>query len=157
MSPQPNTRVDHLAVARRLAGCSDAWPVQPRFDARQRWHHRLAEEATHEAWLLTWLPGQGTELHDHGGSAGAFVVVSGELTEASVTGPIGRQRLISFTLPAGAGRRFGAHHVHQVTNNGPAPAVSLHVYGPALATMTRYRLEAGRLEQAALDLAGVAW
>jgi predicted metal-dependent enzyme (double-stranded beta helix superfamily) len=157
MSAQPTTRADHLAVARRLAGCPQDWVTQPRFDAAQRWYYRLVEEPTFEAWLLTWLPGQGTDLHDHGGSAGAFVVVSGRLTEASVTGPLHQQRLISSELPAGAGRRFGAHHVHQITNNGPTPAVSLHVYGPALATMTRYRLTDGRLEQAALDLAGVAW
>jgi predicted metal-dependent enzyme (double-stranded beta helix superfamily) len=157
MSVRPTAQVDHLAVARQLADCSHAWPVQPRFDADQRWYHRLVEKAGYEAWLLTWLPGQGTELHDHGGSAGAFVVVSGALTEASVTGQVGRQHLIDSTLPAGSGRRFGAHHVHQITNNGPAPAVSLHVYGPALTTMTRYRLDGGRLEQAALDLAGVAW
>ena len=37
----------------------------------------------HEAWLLTWLPGQGTDWHDHGGSAGAFVVVQGALVEGT--------------------------------------------------------------------------
>ena len=35
-------------------------------------------------WLLSWLPDQGTPLHDHGTSAGAFAVVDGTLTERIV-------------------------------------------------------------------------
>src|SRR3712207_8332217 len=35
-----------------------------------------------QVWLLSWLPGQGTGLHDHGGSAGALAVVRGTLSEA---------------------------------------------------------------------------
>ena len=37
--------------------------------------------AVDSRWLLSWLPGQGTGLHDHGGSAGAFAVVRGTLHE----------------------------------------------------------------------------
>ena len=38
----------------------------------------------YEAWLLTWLPGQSTGLHDHGGSAGAFTVLSGVVEESTL-------------------------------------------------------------------------
>ncbi|SES82853.1 hypothetical protein [Geodermatophilus poikilotrophus] len=38
----------------------------------------LHEDLSHaQVWLLPWLPGQGTGLHDHGGSAGASAVVRG--------------------------------------------------------------------------------
>ena len=77
-------RLDHLAVATRYASAPTLWPVAPRFTAAQRWYHRIGVEADHEVWLLTWLPGQGTDLHDHGGSSGAFHVVSGTLTEDTV-------------------------------------------------------------------------
>ena len=77
--------MDLLDVARRWAAVPAAWPVPPRFDPAQRWYARLAAPADHEVWLLTWLPGQHTDLHDHGGSAGAFVVVSGCLIEETLT------------------------------------------------------------------------
>ncbi|SCL28666.1 cysteine dioxygenase [Micromonospora inyonensis] len=140
---------DLLAVARRIAVPS--LPV--RFDPERRWYTRLASGPDHEVWLLTWLPGQGTDLHDHGGSAGAFLVVSGALTEEVVAGG----RLRPHLLAAGAGRRFGPRHVHRVTNRDDRPAVSLHVYRPALHRMTRYHLTDGRLRVAEVALAGVAW
>jgi hypothetical protein len=57
------------------------------FDSRERWYGQLYAQPDHEAWLLSWLPGQRTGLHDHGGSAGAFTVVTGTLTETTVTLP----------------------------------------------------------------------
>ena len=39
-----------------------------------------------EIWLLSWVPGQGTALHDHGLSAGAFAVAQGTLIERVVDG-----------------------------------------------------------------------
>src|SRR4051794_23214316 len=83
-------RLDHLALAARYAAAPEQWPVAPRFNPVDRWYHRLAVADDHEVWLLTWLPGQGTELHDHGGSAGAFHVVGGTLTEDTVVGAAGR-------------------------------------------------------------------
>ena len=43
-------------------------------------------------------------------------------------------------IPAGGVSVFGPHHVHRVGNVANSPAVSLHVYAPALTTMTRYAL-----------------
>jgi len=150
---------DLLDLARRHAARPADWPLAPRFDPRERWYHRLAAAAGHEIWLLTWLPGQGTDLHDHGGCAGAFVVVSGQLTEAIVTTPPGtdRARLVGTVLARGGGRRFGTRHIHQITNSGTRPAVSVHAYRPALKTMTRYRLDTGTLRVAAVDRAGAQW
>lgn len=105
---------DPLAVARHHAATPANWPVQARFDPLERWYARITGDAEHEVWLLTWLPGQGTDLHDHGGCAGAFLVVSGALTEETVH----QGRLRPVTHPAGAGRRFGRRHVHRVTNTG---------------------------------------
>ena len=117
----------------------------------------------------TWLPGQATDLHDHGGSAGAFVVVSGTIIEYTMTDhadhidhtgqprPAGGARLRPTSLPAGAGRRFDAHHIHLLGNEGDRPAVSVHVYGPGLTSMTRYRFEGGQLRVTAVDRAGAQW
>lgn len=153
-----DTRLDHLATVTRYAADPDAWPVAPRFNAFDRWYHRLAQEPDHEVWLLTWLPGQGTDLHDHGGSAGAFHVYSGALTEDTVvTGPGGTPRITARELGEGAGRRFGTRHIHRITNRSNRPAISIHAYGPALSTMTRYRIGAAGLDVVAIERAGAQW
>ena len=151
-------RLDHLATATRYAADPNSWPVAPRFNAVDRWYHRLAQEPDHEVWLLTWLPGQGTDLHDHGGSAGAFYVYSGTLTEDTVaTGPDGAPRITARELGEGAGRRFGTRHIHRITNRSTRPAISIHAYGPALTTMTRYRIGAAGLDVVTVERAGAQW
>ena len=155
-------RLDHLAVATRYASAPALWPVAPRFTAAQRWYHRIGVEADHEVWLLTWLPGQGTDLHDHGGSAGAFHVVSGVLIEDTVTQThVLPSRIVPRKtvreLGEGIGRRFGSRHIHRITNRSDRPAVSVHVYGPALTSMTRYRIGQHGLDVLAVEKAGVQW
>jgi len=154
-------RLDHLALATRYAAEPDEWPVAPRYNPVSRWYHRLHVADDHEVWLLTWLPGQGTDLHDHGGSAGAFQVVSGSLTEDTVVESLALEgrppRIVARELGEGAGRRFGPRHIHRITNRSGRPAVSVHVYGPALRTMTRYRIGAAGLEVRVVERAGVQW
>ncbi len=60
-------------------------------------------------------------------------------------------------LRQGDVRPFGPDHIHQVRNDQLEPAVSLHVYAPRLATMTRYRRSEGRLEVLGTDRAGEDW
>jgi hypothetical protein len=57
----------------------------------------------------------------------------------------------------GQGRSFGRHHIHQVTNAGIEPAVSLHVYSPALREMTRYQVADSQLVVASVERAGADW
>src|SRR5262245_19774664 len=99
-------RTELLTIARRYAARPADWPRAPIFDPSSRWYARLAVESDHEAWLLTWLPGQGTELHDHGGSAGAFVLVSGALTERTVAPGDDPAVLVASALAAPDGRAF---------------------------------------------------
>jgi cysteine dioxygenase type I len=152
-------RLDHLATAAAYAADPARWPVAPRFSPVERWYTRLAVADDHEVWLLSWLPGQGTDLHDHGGSAGAFHVVRGALTEETVGDPAGAEpaRIHARELGEGAGRRFGSRHIHRITNHSGRPAVSVHVYGPALTSMTRYRLGPDGLRVATVEKAGVQW
>lgn len=149
-----------LATAQRYAAAADDWPVTPRFDPDERWYHLLAEGPDVQAWLLSWLPGQSTGLHDHGGSSGAFVVVRGalrEYTTAATQAGDRVERLTSTMVTTGGGRSFGPRYIHQITNTTNEPAVSLHVYGPALRVMTRYRVEESRLRAIAVERAGVDW
>jgi predicted metal-dependent enzyme (double-stranded beta helix superfamily) len=146
-------------IARHLAGQVDLWRPLLHVDPDRRWYTRLSVGDGWEAWLLTWLPGQGTDLHDHGGSAGAFTVLSGELRELTPA-PTSADpaRLASRVLRAPQVRVFGPSHVHQVIGVGDTAAASLHVYGPALTVMNRYTLEADRGPVLAVtDRAGQDW
>jgi hypothetical protein len=79
------------------------------------------------------------------------------LTERVAAETGDRVRLLRNDFSAGTGHRFGAHHIHQVTNAGDRPAVSVHVYGPVLRTMNRYRVDGARLTLTAVDRAGATW
>jgi hypothetical protein len=41
----------------------------------------LIASERYEVWVIGWTTGQNVRMHDHGSSAGAFVVTEGELTE----------------------------------------------------------------------------
>jgi hypothetical protein len=155
-SASTSSAADPVRLAWRYAHDPAGWPVRPRFDPADRWFSLLHRDAHHEAWLLTWLPGQTTELHDHGGAAGALAVVSGTISE-DVVGPRRAPRLATLAWTAGQVRGFGPHHVHRVHNAGTEPAVTLHVYAPGLTAMTRYELSAGRLTTLGVDRAGTDW
>ena len=78
----PSLRPSPLRTALRLAADPSRWRPHVDFDPERRYHRRLLADEHHEAWLLTWLPGQGTLWHDHGGSGGAFVVLRGPSSRA---------------------------------------------------------------------------
>jgi len=112
------------------------------FDEARRWHRRLYRDRQLDLWLISWLPSQGTQLHDHGGSGGAFTVLTGTLSEAIVRPGTGNGEavLLERRRPVGAGVAFGAHYVHDVRNLSGSPAVSVHAYSPPLTSMNFYDL-----------------
>lgn len=136
------TRSDYLAIAREYAAEPDGWPLAPRFNPGQHWAFRLAAHGDAEVWLMTWMSGQGTDLHDHGDADSAFVVVSGDLTEYRVTHGAGGVQVASAVVAAGSGRRCAGRHLHRLANDGYRPAVSVHVYGGGRPEITNYRIDA---------------
>jgi Cysteine dioxygenase type I len=143
--------IELIELTRQVAAevISNKYPFI-KFDADARWHQRIYRDGAVDVWLITWLPSQGTQLHDHGGSAGSFTVISGELAEAvyvrtgTSTGDLQEQ-----TRPAGCSVGFDARYVHDVRNLSLAPAVSVHAYSRPLTSMTYYNLSAGALEPVA--------
>ena len=158
-------RTSVAALAAALAAAEQHWLPLVEHRAESRWSAPLPRAAAADVldpslhgdlaraqvWLLSWLPGQGTDLHDHGGSAGAFAVVRGTLSEA-----VGAREGAT-GLTAGRVRHFGPHHVHRVTNSGAEPAVSVHVYTPRLTVMHTYRVEGRVLVRTGTERAGVDW
>lgn len=100
-----------------------------RYDPDERFATRIDHPGDDEVWLLSWLPGQHAARHDHGDTSGAFTVVSGTLTEV-----VHRRSAVDATtddrhaVADGQSRVFGPGYVHTIGNDGPDPAVSIHVY-----------------------------
>jgi predicted metal-dependent enzyme (double-stranded beta helix superfamily) len=164
-------RTGAAGLAAALAAAASHWIDLVEYRAGSRWTRLLpATEATTfldpsqhddlaaaQVWLLSWLPEQGTPLHDHGTSAGAFSVVSGTLTERVVVAGRSSVRESSDELGPNRVRHFGPHYVHQVSNTGTEPAVSVHVYTPGLSWMNTYRIDGARLLRTGTERAGVDW
>ena len=155
MSAKHRPRINLAQIATRLADQRELWEPLVEYDPVSRYYSRLASEPDFEAWLLTWVPGQGTDWHDHGGSAGAFVVVQGSLVER--TARHGVVRGLRRVHRPGGGDEFGPKYVHRVTNEGPDPAVSLHVYAPRLTTQRDYVADDGILRLLRTRAAGADW
>jgi hypothetical protein len=147
-SAQAPTQADLLDFVRRTAADTELIASLP-LDPEGRTWVRLEGPGGSEAWLIGWPPGTGTSWHDHAESVGAFVTATGELKENSLaarlpadgwktlelTGGVDRER----RLPAGQGRAFGRHHVHEVLNeSADRHAVSVHAYYPPLPQIRRY-------------------
>jgi quercetin dioxygenase-like cupin family protein len=122
-------------------------------NATERTWHRLDATEHLEIWLLGWPAGTATGWHDHLDSEGALLVVEGELAEHTWSAGTSQERL----FVAGDGRSFGRHHVHHVANLGESPAISVHVYSPALRGMTRYARVDGALRPTGVERAGESW
>jgi Cysteine dioxygenase type I len=120
-----------------------------------RWFTRIHGDEELDIWLIRWVPGHATELHDHGGSLGALTVLSGSLNEFRWDG----RRLRRRRLDAGDQAGFPLGWVHDVVwapppivgpaatlkVPGPAggpvqPTLSVHVYSPPLTAMSYYEV-----------------
>ncbi|MGH3155372.1 MAG: cysteine dioxygenase [Streptosporangiaceae bacterium] len=139
-------------IVAATAAQSGQWRDLVRYDPAHRWYFRMELTDEYEVWLLSWLPGQGTGFHDHGGSRGAFSVALGELQEQSVPGT---RAVVTRTVTASQSRAFGARFVHHVVNNSTLPAVSVHAYSPPLPEMRRYEMTDGGLRYVSTEPAEV--
>lgn len=108
--------------------------------ADKRWFTRLHGDDEHDVWLISWVPGESTELHDHGGSLGALTLVSGALDETRWDGTQLRHRRLS----AGDQAAFPLGWVHDVIwapdSRRPGPTLSVHAYSPPLTAMSYYEV-----------------
>ncbi|RXH57988.1 rhodanese-like domain-containing protein [Granulicella sibirica] len=144
---------EELAGIISLVASSNRWVDRVRLRAEHRWYERLYDGADHDIWVISWLPGQSTGFHDHGDSAGAFVVATGILEEHRP----GEQPL---TIRPGEPRIFGTGYAHDVRNASLAPAISIHAYSPPLSEMNEYELAGGELvprERASEEAEGTDW
>jgi hypothetical protein len=136
--------------------------------ATERWFTRISGDDELDIWLISWVPGQPTELHDHGGSLGALTVLSGALNEFRWDGRQLRRR----RLDAGDQAGFPLGWVHDVVwaprpvvthvvaplvtpvSAAPVqPTLSVHAYSPPLTAMSYYEVtQRNRLRRTRTEL-----
>ncbi|MBD0859727.1 cysteine dioxygenase family protein [Gordonia sp. zg691] len=151
LRPADLLRITDQGVADVLDGRHDAL-LPTEFDTRRRWSTRLFADDDLDVWLISWTPGQATELHDHAGSLGALTVLSGSLREYRWTG----DDLAVRVLDAGDQAAFPLGWVHDVVQNPAAtqpesgdalavtgPTLSVHAYSPPLTAMSYYEIADG--------------
>jgi predicted metal-dependent enzyme (double-stranded beta helix superfamily) len=128
---------DLATLVRSVADNPDLWQPQLRIpdNGDERWWTRLSADDRVDVWLLSWLPGHATELHDHGSSAAAFSVVRGRLVEVRADG---RGARTSYTRTPGSVTWIAPGVIHDVRGSGPRPSVSIHAYSPPLQRMNFY-------------------
>ncbi|GAA1675700.1 cysteine dioxygenase family protein [Fodinicola feengrottensis] len=141
LSPSVLTRTAINQRVAALAADTDRWQSLLHYSTDERWYAQLESNPYYDAWLLSWTPGQTTELHDHGGSSGAFTVLTGSLREVVLAAGLPRH----VDRPAGSTVTFGSKYIHDVGHAGHGPAASLHVYSPPLSTMNYYAIDRGEV------------
>jgi mannose-6-phosphate isomerase-like protein (cupin superfamily) len=125
---------DLVALLKRLEPRAERWRHVLRSNGPIRDAVRIFLSADADAWLIAWPENHWTTPHDHGDSAGAVRVISGELCEySSTTDDVRHLRPgdVMF-VPRGA--------VHDVGTRGSV-ALSLHVYSPPLTAMNFYDVD----------------
>lgn len=147
--PAALSRPELAELARRYAVEVSEGRYEVVADPDERWHVRLHCDDVADVWLISWTESQGTELHDHGGSSGAFSVVDGTLTESIWLDSSEGGRLEHRSRSVGETVTFGPGYVHDVRNTAVPVAVSVHAYSPPLSLMHFYDIEEGRLTRLA--------
>lgn len=151
LRPAELLRITDQCASEVLDGDHDG-AMPGHWDPVHRWATRLRQDDDLDVWLISWTPGEATELHDHAGSIGALTVVSGSLTEYRWAGT----RLRARTLDAGDQAAFPLGWVHDVVRNPEAievsgPTLSVHAYSPPLTAMNYYEVTGtGRSDPARL-------
>jgi hypothetical protein len=125
-------------VARRIAERPELWEPLVRVDSERRRFELVYEDDRMDAWVLSWMPGQGTGFHDHYISGVGLSVAAGGVREDQLV--YGTSHL-ALHLRSGDTRQGGPGYIHRVTHDEGEPAVTIHVYSPRLDWVGQYRLD----------------
>jgi hypothetical protein len=125
-------------VARGIAARPEIWRPLARTDDGRRRYELVYEDDRMDAWVLSWMPGQGTGFHDHWISSVGLCVADGEIREDQMRYGL---PAIERTLGPGMSRQGNPSYIHRVQHAAGAPAVTVHVYSPRLDWVGQYRID----------------
>jgi Cysteine dioxygenase type I len=124
-------------IASDIVDREEIWTPLVTVDRDQRRYELVYEDERMDAWVLSWMPGQGTGFHDHYISGVGIAVAAGGVREdLMVYGGAD----IELHLRAGDTRQGGPGYIHRVRHELGEPAVTIHVYSPRLDWVGQYRL-----------------
>jgi hypothetical protein len=129
---QAGTTVDaaDLALAAYwVAAVAPDWQSMSGRTPTERTWRTLVDEPDLQGWLICWPAGRALDLHDHGGAAGAMVVLGGTLEEHAAAGP--GEPIERRLLPEGTASAFGPSFIHSVCNPCRPLVTSVHLYSRA--------------------------
>ncbi len=124
-------------LAADIAGRPEIWEPLVRVDPDQRRYEMIYEDDDVDAWVLSWMPGQGTGFHDHYISGVGLCCALGGVREDLLVygGPD-----LELHLRPGDTRQGGPGYIHRLRHELGEPAVTIHVYSPRLDWVGQYRL-----------------
>jgi len=125
-------------VAGAIAERTELWEPLVHRDPENRKYELVYEDERMDAWVLSWMPGQGTGFHDHYISSVGLSVARGAVREDLMV--YGRDPDTRVLTP-GETRQGGPGYIHRVTYESGLPAVTVHVYSPRLDWVGQYRLD----------------
>lgn len=124
-------------LARDIAARPELWEPLVRVDPHQRRYELIHEDESLDAWVLSWMPGQGTGFHDHYISGVGLCCAAGGVREDLM---VYGQSHSELHLRPGDSRQGGPGYIHRVRHELGEPAVTIHVYSPRLDWVGQYRL-----------------
>ena len=125
-------------VAAQIGDRPELWEPLVHADSSHRRFELIYEDKRMDAWVLSWMPGQGTGFHDHFISSVGVSVVAGSVHEARLR--LGAEHVES-RLDPGASFQGAPGYVHRVRHAVGEPAVTIHVYSPRLDWVGQYRVD----------------
>jgi hypothetical protein len=125
-------------VARDIVERPEVWEPLVRADPDRRRYELIYEDESIDAWVLSWMPGQGTGFHDHYISGVGLCCAAGGVREDLMV--YGHQDM-ALHLGPGDSRQGGPGYIHRVRHEAGEPAVTVHVYSPRLDWVGQYRLD----------------
>ena len=141
----PDTGGEPLTTA-QLADLSEAIANDPSIwrelivtDPARRRYRLLFEDDRLDAWVIMWMPGQGTGFHDHAHSGVGLCGAEGVALEKQMLLPSGCTEV---EIRPGTRREGPAGYIHSVAHLEGAPAITIHSYSPPLVEVGQYRADA---------------
>lgn len=125
-------------IARRIGANRGIWEPLVRVDGERRRFELVYEDDRMDAWVLSWMPGQGTGFHDHDVSSVGLACVQGGVQEDWLRFA---EPELEFQLRPGDTRCGGPGYIHRVRHAAGEPAVTIHVYSPSLDAVGQYRID----------------
>ena len=125
-------------LARDIVERPELWRPLTHADPDRRRYELIYEDEWIDAWVLSWMPGQGTGFHDHYISGVGLAVAAGCVREDLMV--YGGEHLALHLRP-GDTRQGGPGYIHRVRHELGEPAVTIHIYSPRLDWVGQYRLD----------------